>query len=225
MATMLRTSSVASTRAVRPSVARRANVVCSAQAVDAKQMVAAAALATIVGFSAVEPAQADIAGLTPCSSSKAFAKRNKNEVKKLNQRKKQYEAGSAPALALEASIERTNARFAMYGKSGVLCGNDGLPHLIADPGLALRYGHAGEIFIPTIGFLYVAGWIGNVGRMYLHAIKKSDGAKATDKEIIIDVPLALKLSAEGAGWPLTVFQELQKDTLMEKAENITVSPR
>lgn len=222
---MLRTSSVASARAVRPSVARRANVVCSAQAVDAKQMVAAAALATIVGFSAVEPAQADIAGLTPCSSSKAFAKRNKNEVKKLTQRKKQYEAGSAPALALDATIERTNARFAMYGKSGVLCGNDGLPHLIADPGLALRFGHAGEIFIPTIGFLYVAGWIGNVGRMYLTAIKKSDGAKATDKEIIIDVPLALKLSAEGAGWPLTVFQELQKDTLLEREENITVSPR
>eukprot|EP00955_Chlamydomonas_euryale_P078463 363151-Chlamydomonas_euryale.AAC.2 len=35
----------------------------------------------------------------------------------------------------------------MYAKTGVLCGNDGLPHLIADPGLALRYGHAGEIFV------------------------------------------------------------------------------
>jgi photosystem I subunit 3 len=79
--------------------------------------------------------------------------------------------------------------------------------------------------IPTIGFLYVAGWIGNVGRMYLQAVKKSDGAKATDKEIIIDVPLALKLSAEGAGWPLTVFQELQKGSLLEREENITVSPR
>jgi photosystem I subunit III len=69
----------------------------------------------------------------------------------------QYEAGSAPALALTATIERTEARFANYAKSGVLCGADGLPHLIADPGLALKYGHAGEIFVsappitPTLG--------------------------------------------------------------------------
>lgn len=59
----------------------------------------------------------------------------------------QYEAGSAPVLALDATIERTNARFANYGKAGLLCGTDGLPHLIADPGLALKYGHAGEVFV------------------------------------------------------------------------------
>jgi hypothetical protein len=59
----------------------------------------------------------------------------------------QYEAGSAPALALDATIERTNKRFENYGKAGLLCGTDGLPHLIADPGLALKYGHAGEIFV------------------------------------------------------------------------------
>jgi hypothetical protein len=59
----------------------------------------------------------------------------------------QYEAGSAPALALKATIERTEKRFASYGKAGLLCGADGLPHLIADPGLALRYGHAGEVFV------------------------------------------------------------------------------
>ena len=59
----------------------------------------------------------------------------------------QYEEGSAPALALEATIAKTEARFAKYGKQGLLCGTDGLPHLIADPGLALRYGHAGDIFV------------------------------------------------------------------------------
>lgn len=46
--------------------------------------------------------------------------------------------------------------------------------------------------IPTIGFLYVAGYIGYVGRNYLNKVKASMGAKAIDKEIIIDVPLALK---------------------------------
>jgi len=60
----------------------------------------------------------------------------------------QYEEDSAPALALKATIERTEKRFATYGKQGLLCGTDGLPHLISDPGLAIRYGHAGETLVP-----------------------------------------------------------------------------
>lgn len=70
----------------------------------------------------------------------------------------QYEEGSAPALALDATIAKTNARFANYAKAGLLCGTDGLPHLIADPGLALRYGHAGEIFVRSSA-LDVVRWI------------------------------------------------------------------
>ena len=65
----------------------------------------------------------------------------------------QYEEGSAPALALDATIQRTNQRFASYASKGVLCGTDGLPHLIADPGLALKYGHAGEIFVRAPPYL------------------------------------------------------------------------
>ena len=61
--------------------------------------------------------------------------------------------------------------------------------------------------IPTIGFLYVAGYIGSVGREYLNIVKKEK--KPTDKEIIIDVPLALKLAFQGAGWPLRVVQQLR----------------
>jgi len=59
----------------------------------------------------------------------------------------QYEESSAPALALKATIERTEKRFANYGSAGLLCGTDGLPHLISDPGLALRFGHAGETLV------------------------------------------------------------------------------
>ena len=136
---------------------------------------------------------------------------------------KQYEDGSAPALALQATIDRTEKRFANYGKAGLLCGTDGLPHLISDPGLALRYGHAGETLIPTVGFLYVAGWIGYVGREYLNIVAKE--AKPTEKEIIIDVPLALSLAWKGAGWPARAVAELRNGTLLEKDENITVSPR
>ena len=64
--------------------------------------------------------------------------------------------------------------------------------------------------IPTIGFLYVAGYIGSVGREYLNIVKKEK--KPTDKEIIIDVPLALKLAFQGAGWPLRVVQQLRYDS-------------
>lgn len=69
----------------------------------------------------------------------------------------------------------------------------------------------------------MAGYIGYVGRKYLVLAKET--AKPIDKEIIIDVPLALKLSWEGAGWPLAAFNELKNGTLLEKEENITVSPR
>lgn len=58
--------------------------------------------------------------------------------------------------------------------------------------------------IPTIGFLYVAGYIGYVGRQYLITTKAA--GKAQDKEIIIDVPLANKLAWQGAGWPVAVVQ-------------------
>eukprot|EP00983_Pelagomonas_calceolata_P031196 979417-Pelagomonas_calceolata.AAC.3 len=69
----------------------------------------------------------------------------------------QYEPGSAPYLALQATKERTQNRFKNYAKAGLLCGNDGLPHLISDPGLALRFNHAGEVFVsvnPPMGLAY-----------------------------------------------------------------------
>lgn len=50
--------------------------------------VAAAALATVLAFGQADAAKADISGLTPCSESKAYAKRLKNEVKALNKRLK-----------------------------------------------------------------------------------------------------------------------------------------
>merc|ERR1712146_31155 len=72
----------------------------------------------------------------------------------------------------------TEKRFDFYAKSGLLCGTDGLPHLIADPGFALKNGHASDVFIPTLGFLYFAGWLGHSGRLYL------ESTRSKDKEII-----------------------------------------
>ena len=67
----------------------------------------------------------------------------------------QYEADSAPAIALQATIDRTEKRFATYAKQGLLCGTDGLPHLISDPGLAIRYGHTGETLVSPIARCYI----------------------------------------------------------------------
>merc|ERR1719387_2733463 len=178
-----------------------------------------AIITTIAGLSDVHPAAADISGLTPCSESKAFAKQKKQELKALQKRLSKYEAGSAPSIALKATMDRTEKRFEFYGKSGLLCGSDGLPHLIAEPGFALKYGHAGDVFIPTFGFLYFAGWLGHSGRLYLEATRNRE------KEIIIDVPLASACLAKAFGWTAMVIGELKNGNLLEKDSNITVSPR
>merc|ERR1711939_459933 len=128
-------------------------------------------------------------------------------------------ADSSPAIALKATLDKTNKRFDTYAKAGLLCGADGLPHLIAEPGLALKYGHAGDVFIPTFGFVYVAGWIGHSGRLYLEATRNKE------KEIIIDVPLAFACVGRAIAWPIMVVSELRNGTLTEKDSNITISPR
>jgi len=85
--------------------AARSNVVVKASKDSVAQQVAAAAVASVVLFAGAElPAQADIAGLTPCSESKAYAKRLKNEVKGLNKRLKQVRKGRDPCT-LRVSID------------------------------------------------------------------------------------------------------------------------
>jgi photosystem I subunit 3 len=166
-----------------------------------------------------ELVHADIAGLTPCSESPAYTKRLNTSVSKLQNRLKKYEPDSQPALALEKQIEKTQQRFDRYAKSNLLCGNDGLPHLITDG----RWDHAAEFTIPGILFLYITGWIGWVGRKYLRTVSKQDDS--TQKEIIIDVPLALSIIISGYCWPLSAWQEFTSGDLLAKREDITVSPR
>ena len=164
-------------------------------------------------------ASADIGGLTKCSESPAFAKRLKTSVKKLEQRMSQYEADSPPALALKQQIDRTEARFDKYSRSELLCGTDGLPHLIADG----RWSHAAEFIIPGFGFIYISGWIGYVGRKYLRAVSTS--SNPSESEIIINVPLALKIMTTGYIWPISAWQELISGDLVAPKDEVTVSPR
>jgi photosystem I subunit 3 len=166
-----------------------------------------------------DQALADIGGLTKCSESPAFNKRLNASVKKLEQRLSTYEADTPPALALKQQIERTKARFDKYGRSDLLCGTDGLPHLVADG----RWSHAAEFIIPGFGFIYISGWIGWVGRKYLRSV--STTKNPAESEIIINVPLALKIMTTGYIWPISAWQELISGDLVAPKDEITVSPR
>ncbi|MFS8020778.1 putative photosystem I PsaF, reaction centre subunit III [Helianthus anomalus] len=99
--------------------------------------------------------------------------------------------------------------FDNYGKQGLLCGSDGLPHLIVSGDQR----HWGEFITPGILFLYIAGWIGWVGRSYLIAIR--DEKKPTQKEIIIDVPLASRLVFRGFSWPVAAYREFLNGELID----------
>ncbi|KAK7246112.1 hypothetical protein RIF29_40971 [Crotalaria pallida] len=175
-----------------------------------KAFSAALALSSILLSSSPLPASADISGLTPCKDSKQFAKREKQQIKKLESSLKLYAPDSAPALAINATIEKTKRRFDNYGKQGLLCGADGLPHLIVSGDQR----HWGEFITPGLLFLYIAGWIGWVGRSYLIAIR--DDKKPTQKEIIIDVPLASRLVFKGFSWPIAAYREFLNGELIAK---------
>jgi photosystem I subunit 3 len=178
------------------------------------------ALLTVTIFAATPSITfADVSGLVPCKDSAVFKRRLDGSVKKLNGRLANYEKGTPAYLALEQQIERTKARFDKYGEKGLLCGTDGLPHLIADG----RLDHAGEFIIPGIGFLYIAGWIGWAGRSYLQFSKKQD--KPNENEIIINVPVAISMMSAGFLWPLAAWKELVSGELIVPADEITVSPR
>ncbi|KAK4361404.1 hypothetical protein RND71_020356 [Anisodus tanguticus] len=199
---------------------RTSTIVCSSNQTPAstkteesssslKAFSAALALSSILLSAPVLPASADISGLTPCKDSKQFAKREKQSIKKLENSLKLYAPDSAPALAIKATVEKTKRRFDNYGKQGLLCGSDGLPHLIVSGDQR----HWGEFITPGILFLYIAGWIGWVGRSYLIAVR--DEKKPTMKEIIIDVPLANKLVWRGFSWPVAAYREFLNGELID----------
>nr|YP_010850933.1 photosystem I reaction center subunit III(plastocyanin-binding) [Aphanocladia stichidiosa]WGH13974.1 photosystem I reaction center subunit III(plastocyanin-binding) [Aphanocladia stichidiosa] len=162
---------------------------------------------------------AEVSGLVPCKDSPAFNKRLKQSIKKLEVRLSKYEPSTPPALALNNQIKQTQSRFDKYGKAGILCGTEGLPHLIADG----RWNHAGDFMLPGLLFIYITGWIGWVGRGYLQAVSLSN--KPSQKEIIIDVPLAMKFSLSGFTWPLAALQEFTSGQLLATDDDISISPR
>ena len=157
--------------------------------------------------------------LVDCDKSPAFTKRMNASIKKLEGRLSKYEKGTPPALSLQQQIDQTKSRFTRYGESGLLCGADGLPHLIADG----DWSHAPEFIIPGLLFLYTTGWIGWSGRKYLSTVATTKNP--SEKEIIIDVPLALNIMFSGYLWPIVAWGEFMSGDFVAEPENITISPR
>nr|AOW70726.1 photosystem I reaction center subunit III [Monodopsis sp. MarTras21] len=174
-------------------------------------LLASAAIPTI--------SNADIGGLNPCKESVVFQKRLAKTVKKLENRLQKYEEASPPRIAIQQQINQTKQRFTRYGDSNLLCGNDGLPHLITDG----RWSHGAEFLAPAVLFLYISGWIGWVGRKYIRTVSQS--SNPTEKEIIIDVPLALSIMTSGFLWPFAAWQEFLSGDLIASDETITTSPK
>jgi photosystem I subunit III len=148
-----------------------------------------------IAFGIAHPAHAEDLRLTPCSKSAAFQQRQSN--------------------APEGYY--TTKPFEVYS-SELLCGEDGLPHLPLN-----RLDRAVDVAIPIALFLYVAGFIGWSGRAYLQAASKS--ANPEEKEIFIDLVLAIPSLLKGLLWPLLVLQELASGKLTVKESEISVSPR
>jgi photosystem I subunit III len=167
----------------------------------------------------VQPANADFKNLTPCKDSPAYQKRLKGAVKKLENRLKLYTPATKEYLFLEKEIKATQNRFDRYGNSGLLCGKEGLPRIIASG----QWDRANEFVIPGILFLYITGWIGWVGRKYVRYA--STTKNPFENEIIIDVPVALKIMNSGFLWPIEAWKEFTTGDLLASDDDVTVSPR
>lgn len=142
----------------------------------------------------IPTALAENTTLVPCKDSPAFIERMQN----------------AP------DSYYTTKPFQAY--SQLLCGEDGLPHLVLD-----RLNLAFDVMAPITMFLYIAGWIGWSGRSYLIAIRKEGAGE--EKELFIDVALFVSCMLKALMWPLLAVKELLSGELVAKDDEIPISIR
>lgn len=146
-------------------------------------------------FSIIPPAFAANTTLVPCNDSPAFQQRREKAPNTYY---------FDEPMEAYASLE--------------LCGADGLPHLPLD-----RVDRAIDVLIPFTLFFYVAGFIGWSGRSYLQAANRA--ANPEEKEIFIDLALAIQSLIQGLLWPLLALKELLSGQLTANDAEISVSPR
>ncbi|MEO1131593.1 MAG: Photosystem I reaction center subunit III [Cyanobacteria bacterium J06639_1] len=175
-------------------------------------------LAFMLVFSTSQAANAEgLIGLETCRDVPAFQQRLSDRVGALESTLASAPAGSPIAVSAQQQLELTQKRFEGY--SSLLCGEEGLPHLVTDG----RLNHAREFLIPGLMFLYLAGWLGWAGRSYLIAIREE--GDPTAKENNIDVPLAIQMFLKALSWPLLAFAEIASGSIRESEDAVPISPR
>ncbi len=165
-----------------------------------RRLLALILIATVwFNFAPSASAAESVAGLKPCSETPAFQEKSKNYVNTTN--------------------DPNSGQIRAERYAAALCGPEGYPHLIVDG----RWSHIGDFFIPSVLFLYIAGWIGWAGRSYLIAIR--NGKNPEMDEIIINVPLAISKMLAAATWPILAFAEFTSGKLVAPDSEVSVSPR
>ncbi len=179
-------------------------------------MALAIAVGLVCSFANTARAEALI-GLQRCSEVPAFQERLDDRLSELEAKAMSFEPGSSSAKLYERKLDQAAKRFERY--SSLLCGEEGLPHLVTDG----RLNHAGEFIIPGLLFLYISGWLGWAGRSYLITVRQDKDPEM--KESTIDVQLAAQCFVQALAWPLVAFKEIASGTIREKEEAVPISPR
>merc|ERR1712187_883821 len=115
---------------------------------------------------------ADISGLITCADSFMFTKQLDQRIKQFIVSLSKTDSGNLHYLNVKSQIGKVKDRFNAYSRQNLLCGEEGLPHLIVDG----RWSHADEFILPGIIFLYISGWIGWSGRRYLDYSRRLDNS-------------------------------------------------
>jgi photosystem I subunit 3 len=169
-----------------------------------------------LGFATAVQAE-PLIGLKPCSEVPAFKARMDERLSALEAKAVAATPGSPQAAVYEHQLDITTKRFEKY--SSLLCGDEGLPHLVTDG----RLNHANEFLFPGLVFLYLAGWLGWSGRSYL--IKVREGENPELKESTIDVALAAQCFVSALAWPALAFQEIASGQIQAPEKAVPISPR
>ncbi len=169
-----------------------------------------------LGLPQVVQAEA-LTSLQTCADVPAFVARQTDRVSALEAKLEALPAGSAKAVLVAQQIDQVNRRFDGY--SSLLCGEEGLPHLMTDG----RLNHAGEFIIPGLAFLYIAGWLGWSGRIYLIKARATDSPESL--ESTIDIPMALQCFAAALAWPVAAFREIASGEIRVAEDAVPISPR
>jgi len=143
-----------------------------------------------------------------CKDNKKYHKRIKDEIYKVSARQKKYPKDSVVYNRFVKKIAQIKKREESYGER--YCGKkDGLPRVLVNPDV-----RRGGVVIPSLMFLYIAGWIGWTGRSYL--LRTRD----PEKEWNIDVPLFLTCMASGFAWPVNAWQAIVNGEMTAKDTEI-----